>query len=221
MIAENIQKIKNTLPEGVTLVAVSKTKPNEMIQEGYDAGHLDYGENKVQDLVAKYEALPKDIRWHFIGHLQTNKVKYMAPFVHLLHGIDSMKLLKTVNKEAIKNKRTIDCLLQVKIAEEESKFGLSKKNVLEMIDNEEFKALENIRIRGLMGMSTNTEDEVQVKLEFSSLKTFFDELKSSVFTDASFDTLSMGMSNDYPLAVECGSTMVRVGSSIFGARNYS
>ncbi len=220
MIAENIQKIKSTLPAHVCLVAVSKTKPNAMIEEAYQVGHRDFGENKVQDLVAKYEALPKDIQWHFIGHLQTNKVKYMAPFIHLIHGVDSLKLLKAINKEGVKNNRTIDCLLQVKIAEEESKFGLSANDVKTIIASDEYQQFQNIRIRGLMGMSTNTDDENQVKAEFTSLHALFEDLKSSIFQTSHFDTLSMGMSNDYPLAVECGSTMVRVGSSIFGARNY-
>ena len=193
-----------------------------MVQELYDAGQLDFGENKVQDLAAKAEALPSGIRWHMIGHLQTNKVKYIASFVYMIHAVDSLKLLQTINKEGEKNSRVIDCLLQVHIAEEETKFGLSESELIHLLESEAIVELKNVRIRGLMGMATFTEDSDQVKKEFRNLKRIFELVKASFFlSQDSFSELSMGMSGDYELAIEEGSTMVRVGSSIFGPRNYA
>lgn len=205
----------------MTLVAVSKTKPDEEIMEAYRAGHRDFGENKVQDLVAKKERLPGDIRWHMIGHLQSNKVKYLAPFVHLLHGVDSLKLLDVINREAEKNERVIDCLMQVRIAREETKFGLTEGELKELIVSEPYLQMRHIRIRGLMGMATYTENSDQIREEFRLLKRIFDELKGSHFRhQPSFDQLSCGMSGDYELAIEEGSNLVRIGSLIFGPRNY-
>lgn len=218
----NFQKLQASVPENVLIVAVSKMKPESMIQELYNAGHRDFGENKVQDMARKQEQLPKDVRWHMIGHLQTNKVKYMAPFVHLVHGIDSLKLLKVINKEAIKNNRSIDCLLQVHIAKEQSKFGFTETELMETLASETFKELEHVSIRGLMGMATYTPDLERVRGEFKNLKRIFDKVKQEFFQgDSAFDQLSMGMSADYQVAIEEGSTMVRVGSAIFGLRNYS
>ena len=220
-IGENIINIKKQLPEGVKLVAVSKTKPEEDILEAYDAGQRIFGENKVQDLTHKYEELPKDIEWHFIGHPQTNKVKYIAPFINLIHGVDSIKLLKMINKEAKKNERVIKCLLQFHIAEESTKFGLSLDEATEILSGDEFKALDHVEIVGVMGMATYTDDENQIRKEFKMLKKIYSQLKNEYFSDSgSFREISMGMSDDYPLAVEEGSTMIRVGSKIFGARNY-
>ncbi len=220
-IAENIKQVKETLNEGVCLVAVSKTKPNEAILEAYQAGQRVFGENKVQELVKKQEELPKDIEWHFIGHLQTNKVKYIAPFVSLIHGVDSLKLLKTVNKEGRKNKRVIPCLLQFHIAEEESKFGLDLEEAKALLSSPDFAGLEFVEIRGVMGMATYTDDSEQLQKEFRSLKGYFHHLKKLYFQNqASFAEISMGMSGDYQFAVEEGSTMVRVGSKIFGEREY-
>jgi pyridoxal phosphate enzyme (YggS family) len=217
--SKKIKEYLNELPENVTLVAVSKTKPEELIIEAYDIGQRIFGENKVQDLALKYEDLPKDILWHMIGHLQTNKVKYIAPFVSLIHAVDSYKLLKEINKEAKKNKRTIDCLFQIYIAKEETKFGLNEEELYEILNSDKFAELENIRIVGLMGMATNTDDTEIVKNEFASLKNLFTELKSSNFKQKEyFKEISMGMSGDYKIAVEQGSTMVRIGSSIFGSR---
>ncbi|MCB9359845.1 MAG: YggS family pyridoxal phosphate-dependent enzyme [Flavobacteriales bacterium] len=216
-ITRNILQIKSTLPQNVTLVAVSKTKPNEAILEAYNVGQRIFGENKVQELTEKYDSLPKDIEWHMIGHLQTNKVKYIAPFVSLIHGVDSFKLLQEINKRAAQNNRSINCLLQVHIAEEETKFGFNEAEVIDLLVSTEFKSLQNISIVGLMGMATFTDDENQIRKEFTSLKQLFDKLQTSNFK---LQTLSMGMSGDYQLAIECGSTMVRVGSSIFGNRNY-
>ena len=215
-ITENIQKIKLEIPETVTLVAVSKTKPNEDILEAYNSGQHIFGENKVQELVQKYEDLPKDIKWHFIGHLQSNKVKYIAPFVHLIHAVDSFKLLKEINKQGINNGRTINCLLQVKIAQEESKFGLDFDEAAFLFD--EAKNLKGVHIVGFMGMATFTENQEQLKSEFESLANYF-ELQKALHPQ--IDTLSMGMSGDYQLAIENGSNMVRIGSSIFGERNYN
>jgi len=221
MVAEKIKEYLAELPEHVTLVAVSKTKPEELILEAYNVGQRVFGENKVQDLAEKYEHLPKNIIWHMIGHLQTNKVKYIAPFVSLIHAVDSFKLLKTINKEAAKNNRIIDCLFQIHIAKEETKFGLDKEELLDILNSDEYKQLKNIRIVGLMGMATNTSDMEIVKNEFAGLKSLLDELKQSHFSgEDSFKEISMGMSGDYKIAVEQGSTMVRIGSSIFGARNY-
>ncbi|MEN8138912.1 MAG: YggS family pyridoxal phosphate-dependent enzyme [Bacteroidota bacterium] len=215
IISENLDNIKSTLPDGVTLVAVSKTKPNEDILEAYEAGHRVFGENKIQEMVEKHEDLPKDIEWHMIGHVQSNKVKYMASFVSLIHGVDSPKLLKEINKRAKQNERVIDCLLQVHIADEESKFGFSGSEIDDLLASEAFGAYENIRITGLMGMATNTKDQDKISKEFESLKKLYDKLKTS---NDNFTTLSMGMSGDYHLAVENGSNMVRIGSSIFGLR---
>ncbi|MBR9921113.1 MAG: YggS family pyridoxal phosphate-dependent enzyme [Bacteroidetes bacterium] len=205
----------------VTLVAVSKTKPVSLIQEFYEMGHRDFGENKVQELTTKAEKLPTDIRWHQIGHLQRNKVKYIAPFVHLIHAVDSLKLLKEVNKQAKKNDRVIDCLLQMHIAEEDSKFGFSSEELDEMFDSDVYPQLENVRIKGLMGMATFTDNKDQVRREFKQLKSLFEQLKSGRYSGKDhFDTLSMGMSGDYQIALEEGSTMIRVGSLLFGERNY-
>lgn len=222
-LAENLKEIQETIKyDKVTLVVVSKTHPAEKILEIYNAGQRDFGENKVQEMVDKKPQLPEDIRWHMIGHLQRNKVKYIAPFVFLIHGVDSLKLLKEIDKEAAKNNRIIDCLLQIHIAEEETKFGFSENEVEELLRSDELKNLPNIRICGLMGMATNTENETQVKKEFKNLKAFFERLKSEYFAqNECFKILSMGMSGDYLLAIEEGSTMVRVGSAIFGARNYN
>lgn len=215
-IQENLKVIQSRIPEHVTLVAVSKTKPAEDLQEAYDAGIRDFGENKIQEMCDKYEVLPKDIRWHMIGHVQTNKVKYMAPFVYLIHGVDSLKLLKEINKQAEKNNRVIDVLLQQFIADEETKFGLDEEEIRQIM-TEEIQNLPNIRVVGLMGMATFTDDENQVRNEFKTLKSNFDLLKKN-HSDVSI--LSMGMSGDYEMAIEEGSTMVRIGSSIFGNRNY-
>ena len=220
-IVENLHTLQSQIPSHVTLVAVSKTKPDEMIMEAYHAGHRDFGENKVQDLAGKAERLPENIRWHMIGHLQSNKVKYLASFVYLIHGVDSLKLLKVINKEALKQDRVIDCLLQIHIAKEQTKFGFSREEVLEVVRSADFRELKNIRIRGLMGMATYTENSDQIREEFRHLKRIFDELSVSDFPDSTvFDQLSFGMSGDYTLAVEEGSTMLRIGSLIFGPRNY-
>ncbi len=220
-VAKNLQAVKDVIPSHVTLVAVSKTKPDEVILEAYQAGHRDFGENKVQDLVGKQERLPADIRWHMIGHLQSNKVKYLAPFVHLLHGVDSLKLLGVINREAEKNDRVIDCLFQVRIALEETKFGLPEEDLKQLIQSDEFAAMDHVRIRGLMGMATYTENSNQIREEFRQLKRIFDRLKASQFKNQeSFDQLSCGMSGDYALAIEEGSNLVRIGSLIFGPRNY-
>ena len=218
--AENLARVKSAIgTDKVTLVAVSKTHPAEKIQALYDAGQRDFGENRVQELLSKQPQLPVDIRWHLIGHLQTNKVKYIAPFVHLIHSVDSPKLLKEINKEAVKNNRVIDCLLQIYIAKEESKFGLSEEEVLVLLESAEYKGMQNIKIRGLMGMATNTDDNAIVRREFQSLKKFFDTVKQSHFAGGNFEILSMGMSSDFKIAVEEGSTMVRIGSALFGERN--
>src|ERR1700744_649414 len=219
-IAGNITNLKNeTDREGVILLAVSKTKPTEDIQEAYDAGQRLFGENMVQELVDKYEKLPNDIEWHLIGHLQSNKVKYIAPFISMIQSVDSLKLLQEIDKHAQKNDRVIDCLLQVYIADEETKYGLGFDEVIELLRSEEFTGLKHVRIRGLMGIATNTDNEKQVKEEFYELKTFFDGIKQSYFRkEASFNTLSMGMSSDYKIAIEQGSNLVRLGSTIFGTR---
>ena len=218
-ITANLTNIQSTIPNDVTLVAVSKTKPNIMIQEAYDTSQRHFGENKVQDLVNKYDTLPKDIKWHFIGHLQTNKVKFIAPFVHLIHAVDSIKLLKEINKQALKHNRVIDILLQFHIATEDSKFGLKYDEAEAILDNPDFYNLKNIRIVGVMGMATFTDNHDQVKAEFGTLQNYFEVLKSTKFKFTDYFTeISMGMSGDFLLAIEEGSTMVRVGSSIFGAR---
>ncbi|MFK8059986.1 MAG: YggS family pyridoxal phosphate-dependent enzyme [Polaribacter sp.] len=218
MIKENLQKIKQQVPENVTLVAVSKTKPIADLQEGYDAGQRIFGENKIQEMVDKYDALPKDIKWHMIGHLQSNKVKYMAHFVDLIHGVDKFKTLKEINKQAKKHDRVINCLLQAKIAKEDTKFGLSYNEIETILASEELLTLQNIKIVGFMGMATFTDNQEQLEEEFSSLKTFFDKLRTQ---NSELKTLSMGMSGDFSLAISNGSTMIRVGSSIFGNRNYN
>lgn len=218
-IGKNISEIKKTLPAGVKLVAVSKTKPIEVIQDAYQTGHKIFGENKAQELTQKHEVLPKDIEWHFIGHLQSNKTKYIAPFVNMIHGIDSFKILKAVNKEARKNNRVIPCLLQFHIAQESTKFGFSEEEAREMLESEAFAAMKNITIAGVMGMATFTDDEQQVRNEFKSLKSIFEKLKNNYFpNEPQFKEISMGMSDDYSVAVEEGSTIVRIGSIIFGAR---
>lgn len=220
-IADNLQKIKKHIPENVKLIAVSKTMPVEIIQEAYDEGQRIFGENKPQELRDKYEIMSKDIQWHFIGHLQTNKVKYIAPFVYLIHSVDSIKLLTEINKEAIKNNRIINCLLQIDIAHEETKFGLLEKEAQDLLLSEEYKEMQNIKICGVMGIGSITDDENQTRKEFKNLKNIFERLKEEFFkTDNSFCEISMGMSSDYFLATEEGSTIVRVGSSIFGIRNY-
>lgn len=220
-IAENLNKIKSKMPEHVTLVAISKTHPAEVVMEAYNAGQRVFGENKVQELVAKSEVMPKDIKWHLVGHLQTNKVKYVAPFVHLIHSVDSAKLLKEIDKQGRKNNRVIDCLLQVHIAEEETKFGLSVDELHSLLSDFFAAKYNNVRIVGLMGMATFTDNMQQVAKEFRGLSQTFKQVKEKYFSDDNqFKALSMGMSGDYEIAIAEGSTMVRVGSSIFGARNY-
>lgn len=216
-ISSNLEEIKKSLPAQVTLVAVSKTKPISDLNEAYQAGQRVFGENKIQEMSQKWEELPKDIEWHMIGHVQRNKVKYMAPYVALIHGVDSFRLLREINKQARKNDRVIPCLLQMHIAEEETKFGLDLAELHEILESEEFIQLENIAIKGLMGMATFTSDKEQIRREFKQLKVIFDGLRQKISTA---DILSMGMSGDYDIAIEEGSTMVRIGSSIFGARNY-
>lgn len=215
-IADTITSFKSSLPKQVTLVAVSKTKPMEAIMEAYRSGHRVFGENKVQEMTAKWEVLPKDIQWHMIGHLQRNKVKYIAPYVHLIHAVDSIKLLQEIDKQAEKNNRVIQCLLQIKIAEEESKFGLSETDALELLESKELKSLSHVSIKGLMGMATFTDDHVQIAKEFQSLQQLFNRLKN----DYGFEYLSMGMSGDFEIALKFGSNMIRVGSALFGERNY-
>lgn len=221
-IAENLKQVLSELPGGVRLVAVSKFHPNEAIEEAYRAGQRVFGESKAQEMTAKYESLPKDIEWHFIGHLQTNKIKYIVPYVALIHGIDSYKLLSEMNKQAAKAGRTVNCLLQLHIAREETKFGFSFDECREMLAAGEWKELANIRICGLMGMATNTDNIEQIESEFCSLHNFFQEVKSTWFAGAdTFCELSMGMSHDYREAIASGSTLVRVGSKIFGERVYN
>jgi len=217
-IKQNLNQIQATLPKHVTLVAVSKTKPVTDLMEAYNAGQRIFGENKIQEMADKFQEMPKDIKWHMIGHVQTNKVKYMAEFVDLIHGVESFKLLKEINKQAKKHDRVIDCLLQIKIASEDSKFGMSIPDATALLASEDFSALKNINVIGVMGMATFTEDQNQIKKEFDLLKSTFDSLQK---THPNLKTISMGMSGDYQLAIDCGSTMVRVGSSIFGARNYN
>jgi len=220
-ITQNLDTVLPQLaPYGATLVAVSKTKPLADILEAYSYGHRDFGENKVQELADKYEQLPKDIRWHMIGHLQRNKVKYIAPFVHLIHGGDSLKLLTEINKQAAKHNRKVRCLLQMHIAQEETKFGFSFDELIDLLDDEAMDDLHHVQVCGLMGMATNTPDEAQVKKEFGMLKAVYDKIKNSENRLFPMEVLSMGMSGDYPLALEAGSNMVRIGSAIFGARNY-
>lgn len=215
-IKNNLNDLKSSLPRHVTLIAVSKTKPVENLMEAYDAGQRIFGENKVQEMVDKYHAMPKDIQWHMIGHLQRNKVKYLAGFVELIHGVDSIKLLQEINKQAQKHDRIIKCLLQIKIAQEDSKFGMSYDDAQELLQSNSLKTLHHINIEGVMGMASFTTDQKQIELEFRHLKHSFDTLKQ---LSPEISIISMGMSGDYPIAIECGSTMIRVGSKIFGARN--
>lgn len=220
-IQSNIQSIRTHIPSHVRLVCVSKFNPNESILEAYETGERIFGESKVQELCGKYETLPKDIVWHFIGHLQTNKIRYIVPFVSLIHGVDSYKLLTEIDKQAAKACKTVHCLLQVHIAQEETKFGFSPDELLEMFEAGAWKQLKNIQICGLMGMATYTVNKDQIRREFNGLKTLFDQVKQQYFSnELSFCELSMGMSDDFQIAIEEGSTLVRVGSSIFGHRNY-
>lgn len=218
-IAANIQTIKDQLPDHTKLIAVTKTKPVALLQEAYDAGCRRFGENKVQEMVEKQSLLPADIEWHLIGHLQTNKVKYMASFISLIHSVDSPKVLQEINKQAARHQRVIDCLLQIHIAREETKFGFDETEVEALLNGSELDQLSNIRIVGLMGMATNTDDETQIRREFRFLKGLFDRLSGIQRSNVAFRELSMGMSGDYLIAIEEGSTMVRVGSAIFGTRN--
>jgi len=218
-ITKNLNEIKSRLPKEITLVAVSKTKPNKSILEAYATGQRIFGENRVQELLEKQKSLPNDIEWHMIGHLQSKKVKVIAPFVHLIHGVDSIKLLAEIDKRAKQNNRNISCLLQMHIAQEQSKFGLDQEELVDLLTSTSFSKMKNIKILGLMGMATFTSDHAVIKSEFSSLKAIFDKTKQEHFKqDENFKTISMGMSGDYLLAIECGSTMIRVGSSIFGGR---
>jgi PLP dependent protein len=219
-IAENLINLKSQFPSHVTLVAVSKTKPIADLMEAYHAGQRIFGENKIQEMTEKWEQMPKDIQWHMIGHVQTNKVKFMAEYVSLIHGVDSLKLLEEINKQAQKHNQIMDCLFQIHIAEEETKFGLDEKELEEILQSNEFNSLKNIKIVGLMGMATFTDNQNQIKKEFQHLKAIFDKLKNLGLKSEAIHltTLSMGMSGDYQLAIECGSTMVRIGSSIFGNR---
>lgn len=217
-ISENIKRIKEEIPSEVTLVAISKTKANEDILEAYNAGQRIFGENKIQEMVQKQEDLPKDIQWHMVGHVQRNKVKYMAPFVNLIHAVDSLKLLKEIEKQAEKYGRTINCLLQIKIAEEDTKYGITVDEAKEILNSETYHKMTHVKVVGFMGMATLTENEAKIRQEFSYLKTKFDDFRKD---RESFKILSMGMSGDYKIALECGSNMIRVGSSIFGERNYN
>jgi pyridoxal phosphate enzyme (YggS family) len=217
-IKDNLLHIKSQLPEKVTLVAVSKTKPVSDLMEAYNVGQRIFGENKIQEMTEKWEQMPKDIQWHMIGHVQTNKVKYMAEYVSLIHGVDSLKLLQEINKQAAKHNRVIDCLLQMYIAEEETKFGLDEKELEEILQFVQNYKLQNIKVVGLMGMATFTDNQSQLKKEFLNLKSTFDKINSLSIVNYQLSIISMGMSGDYNLAIECGSTMVRIGSSIFGNR---
>lgn len=220
-VGKNLDKIRTEIPENIKLVAVSKTKPDEMVMEAYRAGHRRFGENKVQDLTARQPNLPQDIRWHFIGHLQTNKVKYLAPFVSMIETVDRLKVLREINKQAAKVDRVIPCLLQFHIAEEETKFGLDMAEAKELLESEAYAAMKNIRLEGVMGMATFTEDTDRIRREFKLLRNIFKELKVTYFAeDDAFSEISMGMSGDYKIAIEVGSTMVRIGSLIFGEREY-
>jgi pyridoxal phosphate enzyme (YggS family) len=218
-IQQNLNKIKSQLPSNVTLVAVSKTKPVEDLMEAYNAGQRIFGENKIQEMTEKWQQMPKDIEWHMIGHVQSNKVKYMIPYVKLIHGVDSLKLLKEINRQAVRWRKNINCLLQIHIAEEETKFGLNENELIELLNSDEFKEMTNIKVIGLMGMATFTDNQGQIKKEFQNLKNIFDKLQQLETLNLKLETLSMGMSGDYQLAIDCGSTMVRIGSSIFGTRN--
>ncbi|TDP57525.1 YggS family pyridoxal phosphate-dependent enzyme [Flavobacterium dankookense] len=217
-IQQNLLQIKSLLPSNVTLVAVSKTKPVEDLMEAYNAGQRIFGENKIQEMTEKWQQMPKDIEWHMIGHVQSNKVKYMVPYVKLIHGVDSLKLLKEINRQAARWRKNINCLLQIHIAEEETKFGLDENELIELLNSDEFKEMSNVKVIGLMGMATFTENQEQIKKEFDNLKSIFDKSKKLKTENCQLNTLSMGMSGDYQLAIDCGSTMVRIGSSIFGSR---
>ena len=217
MLNKNILRIISDIPENVNLVAISKTKPAEDIMKAYETGQRVFGENKIQEMSSKYEDLPKDIKWHMVGHVQSNKIKYMAPYVDLIHGIDSLKSIKILNKEGVKNNRILNCLLQLKISKEESKFGLGEKQFKEIIYSDEYKEMKNVKIKGLMAMASNTNEKSIIRSEFVHAKKIFDEINNG---DKSFEILSMGMSNDYKIAIECGSNMIRLGSLIFGERNY-
>ena len=217
MLNKNILRIISDIPENVKLVAISKTKSAEDIMMAYETGQRLFGENKIQEMSAKYEDLPKDIKWHMVGHVQSNKIKYMAPYVDLIHGIDSLKSIKILNKEGVKNNRILNCLLQLKISKEESKFGLGEKQFKEIIYSDEYKEMKNVKIKGLMAMASNTNKKSIIRSEFVHAKKIFDEINNR---DKSFEILSMGMSNDYKIAIECGSNMIRLGSLIFGERNY-
>lgn len=219
-IKQNLYSIQSELPAQVTLVAVSKTKPIADLTEAYEAGQRIFGENKIQEMTDKFEKMPKDIQWHMIGHVQSNKVKIMAPYVSLIHGVDSLKLLEEINKQAKKNNRTINCLLQIHIAKEDTKFGLDENELFEIIQSETFTSLNNIKVLGLMGMATYTENQEQISTEFIFLKKLFDQVNASSIIHYPLSVLSMGMSGDYKIAIDCGSNMVRIGSSIFGERNY-
>ena len=216
MLNKNILRIISDIPENVKLVAISKTKPTEDIMMAYDTGQRLFGENKIQEMSAKYEDLPKDIKWHMVGHVQSNKIKYMAPYVDLIHGIDSLKSIKILNKEGVKNNRILNCLLQLKISKAESKFGLGEKQFKEIIYSDEYKEMKNVKSKGLMAMASNTNEKSIIRSEFVHAKKIFDEINNG---DKSFEILSMGMSNDYKSAIECGSNMIRLGSLIFGERN--
>ena len=217
MIDENINKIRSDIPDYVELIAISKTKPNKDIMMAYENGHRSFGENKIQEMSRKFEELPKDIIWHMVGHVQSNKIKYMAPYVNLIHGVDSLKSIKIINKEGQKNNRILNCLLQLKVSKEESKFGLEADALKKIIFSDEYSEMENIKISGMMVMATNTTNKDIVRNEFIYAKNIFDEISA---TENNFEILSMGMSNDYHLAIECGSNMIRIGSLIFGDRNY-
>lgn len=218
-IKANLENVLSTIPDNVALIAVSKMKQAELIQEAYEAGHRAFGENKVQELSEKQPILPDDINWHMIGHLQSNKVKYIAPYVHMIHAVDSFKLLKEINKRAKNNGREIKVLLQIYIASEESKFGFNNVEVVELLNSSEFKELEHVQISGLMGMATNTLDQDRIRSEFKGLKALFDRIQNEYFNKSTFNILSMGMSNDYLIAIEEGSSMVRIGTAIFGLRS--
>ena len=217
MIDENINKIRSDIPDHVELIAISKTKPNEDIMKAYEIGHRSFGENKIQEMSRKFEELPKDIIWHMVGHVQSNKIKYMAPYVNLIHGVDSFKSIKLINKEGKKNNRIINCLLQLKVSKEESKFGLEADALKKITFSNEYNQMKNVKIRGIMTMATNTNNKDIIRDEFIYAKNIFDEISS---LDNNYEILSMGMSNDYQLAIECGSNMIRIGSLIFGDRNY-
>lgn len=218
-IGEQITRLRKELPEGVSLLAISKYQPIEALQEAYDAGQRMFGENHIQEMAAKAASLPKDIQWHFTGHVQTNKIKYMAPFVNLIHAVDSFRLLREIDKHAAKHERCIDCLLQIHIAQEETKYGLTVDECRHLLANEPWRELQHIRITGLMAMGSNTDDMEQVRSEFKQIKNLFDELKEKYFLDEpSFCQISEGMTDDYPIAIEEGSTIVRIGSMIFGER---